>query len=149
MSQTATFAASPPAPRKKVMAGLLACFFGAFGAHWWYLGRRGAWGITLYTALCLAWSTQFPVWWDSPAFFLVFIPMIAGFIEGVVVCLFTDEKFDRVFNQGRAPAAPTGWGPVLVAILTTLVGATVGMFGIAMVVVYVYTAMGWLDGLVL
>jgi hypothetical protein len=89
------------------------------------------------------------VWWDSPAFFLVFIPMIAGFIEGVVVCLFTDEKFDRVFNQGRAPAAPTGWGPVLVAILTTLVGATVGMFGIAMVVVYVYTAMGWLDGLVL
>lgn len=135
--------------RNKVVLGLLACLLGGLGAHWWYLGRRYAWAVTLFTVACLAIATQFPVWFDNPAFFLVFIPVIDGFIEGVVFSLMPDEKFDRLYNPGRGRITHTGVGPVLVAILGTLVGAIVGMFAIAMVVVYTWVAMGWLDGYVL
>jgi hypothetical protein len=135
--------------RTKVSAGLLACFFGWFGAHWWYLGRRGAWLVSTFAVACLALSLRDPVWYDSPAFFLLFIPMTDGFIEGVVLCLFPDEKFDRLYNSELPPSAKTGWGPVLVALLSTLMGAVLSMFAIAMVVMHVYVAMGWLDGLVI
>jgi len=145
---SAASASSPSRPRSKVALGLLACLFGWLGAHWWYLGRRHAWLVTLAAVACLAAATQFPVWYDNPAFFLVFIPMIDGFIEGVVFSLMPDEKFDRLYNPGRGRVTHTGWGPVLVAILGTLVGAIAGMFAIAMVVVYTWTALGWLDGYV-
>ncbi|CAM4410237.1 TM2 domain-containing protein [Bordetella tumbae] len=136
-------------PRNKVVLGLLACFLGVFGAHWWYLRRRYAWLVTLAAVVCLVAATQFPVWYDNPAVFLLFIPMIDGFIEGVVFSLMPDEKFDRLYHPGQGRVTHTGLGPVLVAIAGTLVGATVGMFAIAMVVVYTWTAMGWLDGFVL
>jgi hypothetical protein len=135
--------------RTKVTAGLLACFFGWFGAHWLYLGRRRAWLVVAFAVACLGLSLRYPVWYDNPAFFLLFVPMIDGFIEGVVLCLFPDEKFDRFYNPGLPPSAKTGWGPVLVALLSTLMGAVLSMFAIAMVVMHVYISMGWLDGLVI
>ncbi|MEB6661872.1 TM2 domain-containing protein [Achromobacter ruhlandii] len=140
----------PRRPRGKVAVGLLACLFGWLGAHWWYLGRRYAWLVTALSLLSLFCAFRYyPVWYDNPAFFLVFIPMIDGFIESAVFSLMPDEKFNRRYNPGLPPSPRTGWGPVLVAILACLVGATVSMFAIAMVVVYVWVAMGWLDGLTL
>jgi len=135
-------------PRNKLVLGLLACFLGWLGVHWWYLGRRYAWLVTLAVCACLVAASQFPVWYDNPAFFLVFIPMVDGFIEGVVFSLMPDEKFDRLYNPGRGRVTHTGVGPVLVAIAGTLVGSIAGMFAIAMVVVYTWIAMGWLDGYV-
>ncbi|CAP41242.1 NINE protein [Bordetella petrii] len=135
-------------PRSKLVLGLLACLLGWLGAHWWYLRRRHAWLVTLAAVACLVAASQFPVWYDNPAFFLAFVPMIDGFIEGVVFSLMPDEKFDRLYNPAHGRVTHTGWGPVLVALMGTLVGAIVGMFAIAMVVVYTWTAMGWLDGYV-
>lgn len=146
---SAVSAASTRRPRGKVAVGLLACLFGAVGAHWWYLGRRHAWLVTAYTLISLFCAISFyPVWYDNPAFFLVFIPMVDGFIESAVFSLMPDEKFDRLYNEGLGRPTRTGWGPVLVAILACLVGAIVSMFAIAMVVVYTWIAMGWLDGYV-
>ncbi|MDH2049572.1 hypothetical protein [Achromobacter marplatensis] len=143
-------AVSARRPRGKVAVGLLACLFGWLGAHWWYLGRRHAWLVTALSLVCLFCAFRFyPVWYDNPAFFLVFIPMIDGFIESAVFSLMPDEKFDRLYNPELGRPTATGWGPVLVAILACLVGSVVSMFAIAMVVVYVWVAMGWLDGLVL
>ena len=137
-------------PRGKVAVGLLACLFGWLGAHWWYLGRRYAWAVTLLAAVSLFCAFRYyPVWYDNPAFFLLFIPMIDGFIESAVFSLMPDEKFDRRYNPDHGRPTSTGWGPVLVALLACLVGSVVSMFAIAMVVVYVWVAMGWLDGLVL
>ncbi|MBB1596256.1 TM2 domain-containing protein [Achromobacter sp. UMC46] len=143
-------AVSARRPRGKLAVGLLACLFGWLGAHWWYLGRRHAWLVTTLSLACLFCAFRFyPVWYDNPAFFLVFVPMIDGFIESAVFSLMPDEKFDRLYNDGLGRPTSTGWGPVLVAILACLVGSVVSMFAIAMVVVYVWVAMGWLDGLVL
>jgi hypothetical protein len=144
----ASLISQPPAraPRTKVRAGLLACFFGWLGAHWWYVGRRGAWAVTLFTVVCLVATQLFPVWYDNPAFFLLFIPMTDGFIESAVFCLRKDENFDRDYNPGLGQVSQTGWGPVLVALGATLIGGACTMFGIAMVVVYVWNTMGWLGG---
>ncbi len=134
--------------RSKVTLGLLACLLGTFGAHWWYLGRRYAWVVTAYAVACIAGTSLFPVWYDNPAFFLLFIPMIDGFIESAVFSLMPDEKFDRLYNPGLGSPSKTGWGPVLVALLTCLIGSVVSMVAVAMVVVYTWVAMGWLDGYV-
>ncbi|OZI32484.1 hypothetical protein CAL29_25595 [Bordetella genomosp. 10] len=138
-----------PRSRTKLRAASLALCLGFVGAHWWYVGRRGAAWVTAYAVACLVATRLFPVWYDNPAFFLLFIPMIDGFIESVVFCLRSDEKFDRDYNPGLPPSSRTGWREVALAIVATLVGAVCSMFGIAMVVVYVWSAMGWLDGYVL
>jgi len=133
-------------PRSKLLAALLACWLGWMGAHWWYLRRRGAWAVTLYAAACLAATRFYPVWYDNPAFFLLFIPMVDGFIESVVISLRSDAKFDARHNPHATRPTRTGWGPVLVALGATLVGAVCTLFGIAMVTLYVWRAAGWLDG---
>ncbi len=136
-------------PRTKLRAASLALWLGWLGGHWWYLGRRGAAWVTAYALVCVAATRLFPVWYDNPAFFLLFIPMFDGFIESLVLCLRNDEKFDRAYNPGLGRPTRTTWREVALAIVATLVGAICSMFGIAMVVVYVWSAMGWLDGYVL
>ncbi|MGP1614915.1 MAG: NINE protein [Pollutimonas bauzanensis] len=139
-----------PAPhRSKVAAAWLACLLGVFGAHWWYIGRRGAWMVTAFSALMLALAQFYPVWWDNPAFLILIVPITDGFIEALVFALKPDEKFDAKYNPGSARATRTGWNAVIAAIVTTFVGGVVVMFGIALIVVHVYTSMGWLDGYVL
>ena len=54
--------------------------------------------------------------------------------------------FDLFYNPGLVRQRPSGWGAVLIAIFTLLIGTVALMFGIAMIVIYVWTALGWLDG---
>jgi len=142
-------AAAPARHISKVTAAWLASLFGVLGAHWWYLGRRHAWLVTLFSILMLAASRLYPVWWDSPPFFLLLIPATDGFIEALVFALKPDDQFDARYNPGSRCATRTGWNAVLAAIFTTLFGGFVLVWGIAAIVIYVYTALGWLDGYVL
>jgi TM2 domain-containing membrane protein YozV len=136
-----------PAFRNKVTVGLLAAVFGCVGAHWWYLKRPYAWLVSL-VSLGLMFACSFAeVWWENPAFFLLFIPTLEGFIEAIVLCLMRDERFDALYNPGLVRDKPSGWGPVLVASFTLLIGTVALMFGIAMIVIYIWSALGWLDGL--
>ena len=135
--------------RSKVIVALLAAILGVFGAHWWYLGRPRAWMVTATSCLLIVLTQFYPVWWDSPPFFLLIVPITAGFIESLIFSLKTDAWFDARYNLGSGRTTRTGWGPVLVAIFSTLVGSSVLLFGIALIVMHVYRAMGWLDGYVL
>lgn len=112
------------------------------------MGRRGAWVITAFSVAMLVLSRFYPVWWDNPAFLALIIPMADGFIEALVFALKPDDAFDAKYNQGSGKTTRTGWNAVIVAILTTFFGGTIFVFGIALIVVHVYTAMGWLDGYV-
>ena len=132
--------------RSKTTVGLLACLFGCVGAHWWYLGRRHAWLVTLAALILMVLSSRADVWWENPAFFLLFIPAVDGFIEAIVLCLMSDARFDARYNPGLVRKEPSRWGPVLVAAFSLLVGTVTLMFGIAMIVLYVWTLLGWLDG---
>jgi TM2 domain-containing membrane protein YozV len=136
-----------PAFRNKVTVGLLAAILGCVGAHWWYLRRPYAWLVTLTSIVLMVACSFAEVWWENPAFFLLFIPTLDGFIEAIVLCLMRDERFDALYNPGLVRETPSGWGPILVASFTLLIGTVAFMFGIAMIVIYVWSALGWLDGL--
>jgi len=149
-SQSGTTSPGAAAPhRSKIIVALLAAALGVFGAHWWYLGRPRAWLVTGTACLLVVLARLYPVWWDSPPFLLLVVPATAGFIEALVFSLKPDAWFDARYNPGSGRSTSTGWGPVLIAIFTTLVGSSVMLFGIALIVMHVYTAMGWLDGYVL
>lgn len=137
-----------PSHRSKVVAAWLACIFGVLGAHWWYMGRSKAWLVTSFSVAMLILAQFYPVWWDNPPFLLLIIPITEGFIEALVFALQADEKFDSRYNAGTGQVTRTGWNAVIAAIFTTFFGGTVVVFGIALIVMHVYKAMGWLDGLV-
>jgi len=139
-------ASQSPMHRSKVVAAWLAFLLGVFGAHAWYLGRRRAWCVTVFTTVCLVLARLYPSWWDNPAFLLLIIPILSGFVEALVLALKPDDWFDTRYNPDSGTTTKTGWDAVIVAMLTTLVGGAVLMFWIAMMVMHVYAAMGWLDG---
>jgi hypothetical protein len=138
---------SPISVKSKVLAALLSFYGGWFGAHWYYLGRPRPWLLTVLAVVMFAIAFQSEVWWDSPAIFVVFIPAVAGFIEAMVLCLRSDEKFDARYNPGYKRVGHTGWGPILVAISGLLLGTIMTLFAIAHVVLHIWTRMGLLDGL--
>ena len=111
--------------RRKSVAALLAFLLGAFGAHRAYLGQRGWWLPLAVTALALPLLAGVRNWYQTPAFFVLMVPVVAGFIEALVLALMPDEKFDARFNAATARRNSSGWDAVLVAIATLMVGATV------------------------
>lgn len=139
---------TPASPRSKAAAAWMAALLGVFGAHWWYLGRPRAWMFTAFSVAMLVLAQFYTVWWDNPAFLILIIPLTVGYIEALVFALKPDEWFDAKYNPGFGRVNNTGWDAVLAAIATTLFGGTLFVFGIALIVMHVYTAMGWLDGYV-
>ena len=113
--------------RRKSLAALLAFLLGAFGAHRLYLGRPGWWLALAVTALTLPLLIGVRNWYQTPAFFVLMVPVIAGFIEALILALMPDEKFDARFNARSERRNDSGWDAVLVAIATRMVGATVMM----------------------
>lgn len=134
--------------RSRTVAALFALLFGVVGAQWWYLRRRMAWCVGLFSVVCLAMAWREPVWYDTPAFFLACIPVIAGIIEAAVLALMPNATFDRRYNPTFEPSTRTRLPDVLIALASVLAGGVVGMAVLAMVVMHVFIRMGWLDGLV-
>lgn len=111
--------------RRKSVAALLAFVLGAFGAHRLYLGRPRWWLPLAVTALMLPLLIGVRNWYQTPAFFVLMVPVVAGFIEALVLALMADEKFDARFNASAQRRNGSGWDAVLVAIATLLVGTTI------------------------
>ncbi len=141
----------PPANphRSKLVVAWLACLLGVFGAQWWYLGRQRAWMVTAFSCAMIVLAQLYPDWWENPPFLMLLIPITAGFTEALIFALKPDDQFDLKYNPASGRTTKTGWGPVILAIFTTLLSGIVVTGGISIAVIYVYTSMGWLDGLVL
>ncbi len=118
--------------RRKSLAALLAFLLGALGAHRLYLGQALWWLPLSVTALTLPLLFGVRNWYQSPAFFILAVPVVAGFIEALVIALTPDERFDARFNPGADRRNESGWDAVLVAIATLMVGATVLMTVLAL-----------------
>lgn len=65
--------------KSKAAAGLLAIFLGGMGIHKFYLGRIG-WGIVY---LLFSWT---------------WIPVIVGFIEGIIYLTMSEEAFHKKYS---------------------------------------------------
>ncbi|HZA95442.1 MAG TPA: hypothetical protein VE421_04835 [Burkholderiaceae bacterium] len=118
--------------RHKAVAALLASLTGAVGLNRLYLGQPFWWlplGITLI-ALPLILGVQ--NWYQTPAFFVLMVPVVAGFIQALVIALMPDERFDARFNPTHARRNRSGWDAVVVAVVSLFVGAVVLMTTIAL-----------------
>lgn len=123
----------PPTPfRRKALAALLAAVGGALGAHRWYLGRRYAWLPLAVTAACIPLLIGVRNWFQTPAFFIVVIPVVAGFVEALVLALMPDGQFDARYNASAGRTNRSGWDAVLVAIFSLMIGAIVLMASLAL-----------------
>jgi hypothetical protein len=118
--------------RHKALAAVLASLTGAVGLNRLYLGQSFWWlplGVTL-VALPLILGVE--NWYQTPAFFVLMVPVVAGFIQALVIALMPDERFDARFNAAHARRNHSGWDAVLVAIASLFVGAVVLMTTIAL-----------------
>lgn len=134
LPETHSPAESLPAQRfhNKTVAGSLAAWLGWTGAHWFYLGRKHGWVLLLVSLLCLGTALRHDEWYFHPAFFVFLLPLCLGFIEALIICLTPDERWDARHNAGQAQRSNSGWGVVITAILTLMVGATVLTTGLVL-----------------
>jgi TM2 domain-containing membrane protein YozV len=111
---------------------LLAFALGGLGIHRIYLGQKLWWLPLAVTLMMLPLLLGVRNWYQSPAFFALMVPVIAGFIEALVIALTSDAKFDARFNPDSERRNHSGWDAVLVAIITLMVGTTILMTVIAL-----------------
>lgn len=125
----ASVLSTPSRPfRHKTIAALLAFLLGWAGAHWWYLGRPRAWAPLAFTMVIVGVAALRPVPFFSQLwYYLILIPLAAGFVEALVLSLMADTRFDARYNPGHAEQSRNGWGAVLIAIATLFIGMTVIM----------------------
>ncbi len=114
--------------RHKTVAGLLAFFLGWAGAHWWYVGRRLPWLPLLATVVIVLVAALR----DTPltsqlGYYLILVPLVAGFVEALVFCLMDDRRFDARYNPGQSRQSANGWGAVLLSIFFLLAGTGILM----------------------
>jgi len=119
--------------RHKALAALLASVAGAVGANRLYLGQRLWWLPLALTAVSLPFVVGVDNWYQTGPFFLLMAPVVAGFIQGLVIALMPDDRFDARFNSGHSRRNRSGWDAVLVAIATLLGGGIVLVSTIALV----------------
>ena len=118
--------------RHKALAALLASLTGALGLNRVYLGQRLWWLPLVVTLIALPLLIGVKNWYQTPAFFVLMVPVIAGFIQALIIALMPDDRFDARFNAGQARRNRSGWDAVLVAVATLMGGATVLMTTIAL-----------------
>jgi len=120
--------------RHKALAALLATLTGALGFNRLYLGQRLWWLPLAISATTVPLLIGVRNWYQTPAFFVLMIPVTAGFIQALIIALMPDERFDARFNTGSERRNRSGWDAVLVAIVTLGGGAIVLMTAIALLV---------------
>jgi TM2 domain-containing membrane protein YozV len=118
--------------RHKAFAALLASLGGSLGLNRIYLGQPLWWLPLAITAATIPLLVGDRDWYQSPAFFLLMIPVTAGFIQALVLALMPDERFDARFNAGQERRNRSGWDAVLVAVATLAGGAIALMTTIAL-----------------
>lgn len=122
---TTMMASAMPRFRHKALAALLAAVTGALGLNRAYLGQALWWlplGVTLGALPLLIGVRN---WYQTPAFFVSMVPVVAGFIQALVLALMPDEKFDARFNANTARRNRSGWDAVLVAIASLAAGTII------------------------
>lgn len=115
--------------RSKTLAGVLALATGWAGAHRLYLGSRFWW---LYPAIAmpamgLAFAVGGEQWYRHPGFYVAALVTLVAMAEAIFISLTPDEKWDALRNAGSGRRSETRWGPVFVAVLSLMLGATLMM----------------------
>ena len=125
-------------PKSKTLATWLAVLGGTLGAHRFYLhGLKDpiAWLHPLPTLIGLAGVIRMRNLGQDDTVSWLLIPLFGGMVSvamlsAILIGLTNDERWSARFGAGQEPR-PTGWGPVLGAIVALFLGGAVLMGSIA------------------
>lgn len=78
-------------------------------------------------AMGLAFAVGGEQWFRHPGFFVAALVALLGMFEAILISLTPDEKWDARHNPGSGRRTETRWGPVFIAILSLMLGATLMM----------------------
>ncbi|MGZ3183010.1 MAG: NINE protein [Telluria sp.] len=126
----------------KTFAALLALFGGGLGLHRFYLkSPTDRLGLLHVCALPVCGLVYGLAHGADPFYKLLplFVSYIAGFIEGLVLGLMPDEKFDARNNAGSGRQSRSGWMLAVVLVATTAIAATVAIATISRLFDLLYT----------
>jgi hypothetical protein len=111
--------------KNKTFATLLAFLLGGIGAHRFYLrGVNDTWGW-VHAASVPAIGLVMAAAPDADMYFKLlplFVSMLAGFLQALVLGLMSDEKWDATFNAGSGRSSDTRWPLAVILVATMLVG---------------------------
>lgn len=113
--------------KNKTAATLLALVLGWGGIHRAYLrGAGDKWALLHLasvpaSALVLFLAPQANVFYQLLP---MIVSYIAGLLEGLVIGLMPDEKFDARYNAGSGGRSDSTWPLALILVITMLVGTT-------------------------
>jgi hypothetical protein len=116
-----------PSHKNKTVAAFLALVTGWAGAHRVYLrGARDKWALLHFASVpaCALLMLMAP----QANIFYQLLPMIvsflAGLLEGLVIGLMADEKFDARYNPASGGRSDSNWPLALILVASVMVGAT-------------------------
>jgi hypothetical protein len=111
--------------KNKTFSALLAFLLGGIGAHRFYLrGVNDTWGWVHAASvpaigLVMAAAPQADIFFKLLPLFL---SVLAGFLQALVLGLMSDEKWDATFNRGSGRSSETRWPLAVILVSTMLVG---------------------------
>lgn len=148
MTDTATFpvfkiTAPMTKPHKnKTFATFLALVLGGLGVHRFYLrgslDRLGLLHVTSLPIAGLVYGLAPEADWFFKALPIV-VSYCVGFIEGLVIGVTPDEKFDAKFNAASGQASDSSWIVAVLLVGTLMVGSVTLIGTIARVFDLLYT----------
>ncbi|MFM8556015.1 MAG: hypothetical protein ACKODG_07555 [Betaproteobacteria bacterium] len=123
--------ASPAAHRSRPLAALLALLSGTLGLHRLYL-RSGIWWVyPMLSMPLLGWALRADPWFRHPGFFAFSLLAVVTLIEAIVISLTPDLRWDQRHNTKSGRTSANRWAPVLIAIVSLIGAAMLGMSGMA------------------
>lgn len=132
----------PTQHKNKTLATFLALVLGGVGAHRFYLrGALDKLGLLHLISLPVA-ALVVGLAPQADVFYKI-LPLVvsysAAFIEGLVIGLLPDEKWDAAYNSGSGRPSDSTWLLALLLVVTMLVGATVVIATMARLFDLLYT----------
>lgn len=112
--------------KNKTLASLLAFLLGGIGAHRFYLRGINDTAAWVHAASVPAIGLVMAAVPQADMFFKLlplFLSMLAGFLQALVLGLMSDEKWDATFNPASGKRSDTRWPLALILVATMLVGS--------------------------
>jgi TM2 domain-containing membrane protein YozV len=114
--------------KNKTVAAFLALVLGWAGAHRVLLrGSRDKWALLHFASLPASALLLFLAPHANAYYHLlpIILSYLAGLLEGLVIGLMPDEKFDGRYNPGSGRQSASNWPLALILVGMMLVGTTV------------------------
>ena len=106
---------------------LLAVLLGWLGMHRWYLRARAWWIYPMLSMPLLGWALRSEPWFRQPGFFAFGFIVVITLIEAIVIGLTADARWDARHNAHSGRVSANRWAPVLIAIVSLIGAAMLGM----------------------